>query len=184
MIDLTEMPVVDNHVHPWRASTRRLTVAELAGHVFLGHRADERAPAILARGRARTLLDQLRATNLGAGYLRCELARFLNVDDDWTTVTAARIAAAEADYHAWTAHLFDEAKHRGAAGRRRRCAAAYRAQRARRVHPAGVDAHQPRDRTPAAAARTQSKPMVSQAILSQAILSQAMLSQAMLSQLV
>jgi len=72
------------------------------------------------------LLDQLRATNVGAGYLRCELARFLNVDDDWTTVTAARNAAAEADYHAWTAHLFDEAKHRGAAGRRRRCAAAYR----------------------------------------------------------
>src|SRR5438045_318333 len=111
MIDLIDVPVVDNHVHPWRASTRRLTVAELAGQVAFSDTAltSVRQPFLPAI-ELEPLLDPLRATNLGTGYLRRELARLLNVDDDWTSVTAARNAAAEADYHGWTARLFDEAR--------------------------------------------------------------------------
>src|SRR5712692_1986714 len=110
MIDLSDVPVVDNHVHPWRASTRRLTVGELAGQVAFADTAltSVRQPFLPAT-ELEPLLDQLRATNLGTGYLRRELVRMLNVDDDWAAVIEARNAAAESDYRAWTARLFDEA---------------------------------------------------------------------------
>jgi predicted TIM-barrel fold metal-dependent hydrolase len=110
MIDLSDIPVVDNHVHPWRASTQHVSVDELAGHVAFSDSviasvrteflpSDELAPA----------LSLFRETNLGARYLRAELARFLNVDDDWAAVVAARNSAAQADYRAWTARLFADA---------------------------------------------------------------------------
>src|SRR6202022_2230712 len=54
-------------------------------------------------------LQLFRETNLGANFLRGELARFLNVDDDWDTVVAARNAVSEADYRAWTVRLFADA---------------------------------------------------------------------------
>ena len=37
-----------------------------------------------------TSLELFRATNLGARYLRSELARFLDVEDNWASVVAAR----------------------------------------------------------------------------------------------
>ena len=33
VIDLSAVPVVDNHVHPWRVSTRAVSVDDLAGSV-------------------------------------------------------------------------------------------------------------------------------------------------------
>ena len=33
MIDLADIPVVDNHVHPWLAATQHISVEELAGSV-------------------------------------------------------------------------------------------------------------------------------------------------------
>ena len=33
MIDLSGIPVIDNHVHPWRETTRHLTIDELRGHL-------------------------------------------------------------------------------------------------------------------------------------------------------
>jgi predicted TIM-barrel fold metal-dependent hydrolase len=53
-------------------------------------------------------LKLFRDTNMGARYLLTELARFLNVADDWSAVEAARNAAAQADYRAWTGRLFQE----------------------------------------------------------------------------
>ena len=107
MIDLASIPVVDNHVHPWRASTQHVGSEELAGHVAF-------SDTVVTSVRREFLpLDQMapslrlfRQTNLSANFLRGELARFLNVADDWESVTNARNALAEADYRAWTARLF------------------------------------------------------------------------------
>src|SRR6266567_4693140 len=84
VIDLDDIPVVDNHVHPWRAATQHISVDELAGHVAF-------SDGVIASVRREFLpLDQLaptlrlfRQTNLGANLLRGELARLLEVDDDW-----------------------------------------------------------------------------------------------------
>jgi predicted TIM-barrel fold metal-dependent hydrolase len=110
MIDLSDVPVVDSHVHPWGLSTRRLTVAELAGQVAFSDTAltSVRQPFLRA-AELEPVLDQLRATNLGTSYLRRELARLLNVENDWAAVLTARNAAAETDYRAWTKRLFDGA---------------------------------------------------------------------------
>jgi uncharacterized protein len=110
VIDLADIPVVDNHVHPWRASTQHISVEELAGHVVF-------SDGVISSVRREYLpLEQLapslklfRETNLGANFLRGELARFLGVEDDWDTVVAARNAVAEADYRAWTVRLFGDA---------------------------------------------------------------------------
>jgi predicted TIM-barrel fold metal-dependent hydrolase len=110
VIDLADIPVVDNHVHPWRASTQRIGVEELAGHVAF-------SDGVVSSVRREYLpLEQMapslrlfRETNLGANFLRGELARFLDVEDDWDTVVAARNGVAEADYRAWTMRLFGDA---------------------------------------------------------------------------
>ena len=109
MIDLSGIPVIDNHVHPWRETTRHLTIDELRGHPAF-------SDAVLTSVRRPFLpVDQLepslklfRDTNLGARYLLGELARFLDVDEDWRTVVDARNSAAEADYRAWTDRLFKD----------------------------------------------------------------------------
>ncbi|HEY3062686.1 MAG TPA: amidohydrolase family protein [Chloroflexota bacterium] len=109
MLELVGLEVVDNHVHPWRASTSTVTADELAGHVAFSETVvtsvrrqflpqDELAPS----------LRLFRETNLGCRYFLRELAGFLDVEPDWPTVTAARNAQAAADYHAWTAHLFSD----------------------------------------------------------------------------
>jgi uncharacterized protein len=107
VIDLAGIAVIDNHVHPWRASTQHISVDELAGHVAF-------SDSVVTSVRREFLpLEQLapslrlfRETNLGANFLRVELARFLGVEDDWEMVVAARNAQAGADYRAWTARLF------------------------------------------------------------------------------
>jgi predicted TIM-barrel fold metal-dependent hydrolase len=110
VIDLADILVVDNHVHPWRASTRHISVDELAGSVAF-------SDGVIRSVRREFLpLEQLapalrlfRETNLGANFLRRELARFLGVEDDWETVVTARNAIAETDYRSWTARLFGDA---------------------------------------------------------------------------
>jgi predicted TIM-barrel fold metal-dependent hydrolase len=110
VLDLADIPVVDNHVHPWRASTRHVTEDELAGHVAF-------SDSVIASVRTEFLpsaelapaLGLFRATNLGARYLRTELARYLNVEDDWAAVVAARNALTEQDYRGWTVRLFADA---------------------------------------------------------------------------
>ena len=107
MLDLSDVPVVDHHVHPWRASTSHLSPDDLAGCVAFSDTvltsvrqpflpADELAPA----------LARFRQTNLGVRYLLAELAHFLGTDEDWAAVTTARNAAAGQDYRAWTGRLF------------------------------------------------------------------------------
>jgi predicted TIM-barrel fold metal-dependent hydrolase len=110
VIDLADIPVVDNHVHPWRASTQQITFEELAGHVAF-------SDGVVSSVRREYLpLEQMapslrlfRETNLGVNFLRAELARFLGVEDDWETVVAARNAISGADYRAWTMRLFADA---------------------------------------------------------------------------
>ncbi len=110
MIDLADIPVVDNHVHPWRASTSHISIEELVGHVAF-------SDTVLTSVRREFLpVEQLapslklfRETNLGANFLRSELARYLDVEDDWESVITARNAVAEADYRAWTVRLFADA---------------------------------------------------------------------------
>jgi predicted TIM-barrel fold metal-dependent hydrolase len=108
-MDLEDIPVVDNHVHPWRAATRNLNPEELAGSVVF-------SDAVVLSVREPFLpindlvppLKLFRDTNLGAHYLLVHLARFLNVEDNWADVIAARNAAAQADYAGWTSKLFAE----------------------------------------------------------------------------
>lgn len=101
--------MVDNHVHPWRATTRSLTADELAGEVAFSQTVlTSVRRAFLPREQLAAPLKLFRDTNLGAGYLRRELAAFLGVDDDWSAVAAARNAAAAIDYRAWTGRLFQD----------------------------------------------------------------------------
>jgi len=110
VIDLADIPVIDNHVHPWPASSRQISVEELAGSVAFSDgvirsvRREFLPPQQLAPS-----LRLFRETNLGANFLRRELARFLDVADDWETVVTARNAAAGADYRSWTARVFSDA---------------------------------------------------------------------------
>ncbi|HEV7662560.1 MAG TPA: hypothetical protein VGQ62_03420, partial [Chloroflexota bacterium] len=91
MIDLADIPVVDNHVHPWRASTSRISSQELAGHVaFSDGVVSSVRREYLPLEQMAPALQLFRETNLGANFLKGELARFLNVDDDWDAVVTAR----------------------------------------------------------------------------------------------
>jgi predicted TIM-barrel fold metal-dependent hydrolase len=109
-VDVAQLPVVDNHVHPWRAATQQLSADELAGSVcFSDTVVSSVRREFLPRETLEPSLRLFRATNLGANLLRSELARLLNVDDDWPSVTRARNAAAGADYRAWTGRLFADA---------------------------------------------------------------------------
>jgi uncharacterized protein len=109
VIDISDVPVVDNHVHPWRASTRHVSADGLAAEIAF-------SDSVVASVRQTFLpMEQLgpslklfRDTNLGARYLLTELARFLQVDGNWSAVEAARNAAAQADYRAWTGRLFED----------------------------------------------------------------------------
>src|SRR3954447_10874758 len=106
-MDLSGVPVVDNHVHPWRDSTRTVTADRLAGSVSFS---DDVVTSVrrefLPLSELEPLLKLFRATNLNAQHLLTELSRFLNVERDWAEVARARNAAAEADYANWTARLF------------------------------------------------------------------------------
>lgn len=107
MIDLAAIPVVDNHVHPWRADTSRLSADELAGCVAFSDTAVTSVRReFLPADEIGEDLKLFRQTNLGSNFLRRELARFLNVEDEWASVVAARNVAADADYRAWTGKLF------------------------------------------------------------------------------
>jgi hypothetical protein len=109
VIDLSDVPIVDNHVHPWRASSRHLTADQLAGEVAFSQTVVTSVRReFLPPDQLDPSLKLFRDTNLGARYLRTELARFLGVSDDWPAVEAARNAAASADYRAWTGRLFDD----------------------------------------------------------------------------
>jgi uncharacterized protein len=109
MIDLSNIPVIDNHAHPWRATTRHLSADELAGAVAFSDtvvgsvRHEFLPPPVLAPS-----LELFRETTLSARYLLKELASFLGTDEDWQAVVAARNRAAEADYREWTARLFED----------------------------------------------------------------------------
>jgi uncharacterized protein len=106
-MDLSGVPVVDNHVHPWRESTRTVTAERLAGSVSFS---DDVVTSVrrefLPLSELEPLLALFRATNLNAHYLLTELARFLDVERDWAEVAQARNAAADANYADWTARLF------------------------------------------------------------------------------
>jgi len=109
VIDLSDIPVLDNHVHPWRASTQTVSGDHLAGEVAFSE-------SVVASVRREFLpaaelepsLTLFRRTNLGAHYFLKELAQFLGVEQDWSAVASARNAAAERDYRAWTGRLFED----------------------------------------------------------------------------
>jgi hypothetical protein len=107
VIDLTNVPVVDNHVHPWRQSTQAVTADELAGHVAFsdGARTSVR-DEYLPLAELEPALRLFRDTNLGVRYFRRELARLLDVEETWPAVVEARNTVAGADYRAWTTRLF------------------------------------------------------------------------------
>ena len=109
MIDLSDVPVVDNHVHPWRASTQHVTADGLAGEIAFSQTVVTSVrQAFLPAEQLGPSLKLFRDTNLGARYLLTELARFLQVEVNWSAVEAARNAAAQADYRAWTGRLFED----------------------------------------------------------------------------
>jgi len=107
MPDLAGLDVVDNHVHPWRASTSTVTADELAGHVAFSETVVTSVRReFMPLAELEPALRLFRATNLGCRYFMRELAHFLDVEPTWPSVTTARNAYAQADYRAWTARLF------------------------------------------------------------------------------
>jgi uncharacterized protein len=115
MIDLSDLRVVDNHVHPWRASTQFLTLDQLAGAVAFSDEVSVsvRQPFLPAEELQHDL-RLFRRTTLGVHYFLSQLGRFLGLDtdvgDDWEGIASARNAAAGADYRAWTQRLFADAR--------------------------------------------------------------------------
>ena len=110
MIDLAPIPVVDNHVHPWSAETREVSVEDVAGSVaFSDTVVTSVRSEFLPLAQLAPTLKLFRETNLGVNYLRRELARFLGVDEDWHTIVTARNQLAKQDYRAWTGRLFADA---------------------------------------------------------------------------
>ena len=110
MLDLSDIPVIDHHVHPWPEASRHQTVDELAGKVaFSDEVVTSVRQSFLPAGELEPSLRLFRETSLGVRYLFRELASFLQVDEDWAAVSAERNAAAAADYRAWTARLFGDA---------------------------------------------------------------------------
>jgi uncharacterized protein len=111
VIDLSDVPVVDNHVHPWRAATtQRVTADRLAGAVaFSEDVVSSVRREFLPLDQLETSLKLFRDTNLGAHYLLKQLARFLDVPEEWSAVEAARNSAAQ-DYRTWTARLFQDVR--------------------------------------------------------------------------
>ena len=70
MIDLSHVPVVGNHVHPWRASTRHVTADRLAGEIaFSESVAASVRHEFLPIEQLGPSLKLFRDTNLGARYL-------------------------------------------------------------------------------------------------------------------
>jgi uncharacterized protein len=107
VIDLTDVPVVDNHVHPWRGSTAHVSAERLAGAVaFSEDVVTSVRREFLPLDKLAPSLKLFRETTFSAGYLLTELSRFLGVARDWSAVTDARNAAAAEDYAAWTGRLF------------------------------------------------------------------------------
>ena len=110
MIDLTDVPVVDNHVHPWREATKHQTFEDIAGHVaFSESVVSSVRREYLPLGQLQQQLALFRDTNLNVRYLLAELARFLGVEERWDAVIEARNAASGADYRGWTERLFRDA---------------------------------------------------------------------------
>jgi hypothetical protein len=109
VIDLSDIPVVDNHVHPWREATRHLSLQQLSGQPAFSDTAinSVRKP-FLPPADLHPSLELFRQTNLGSRYLLGELARFLDVEEDWQAVLSARNVAAESNYQAWTNRLFTD----------------------------------------------------------------------------
>jgi hypothetical protein len=109
VIDLTNVPVVDNHVHPWRQASQTVTAEELAGHVAFSDGAlTSVRQEYLPLAELEPALRLFRDTNLGVRYFLRELARLLDVEETWAAVVEARNAVAGADYRAWTARLFGD----------------------------------------------------------------------------
>ncbi len=109
MIDLTNVPVVDNHVHPWRQASQTVTAEELAGHVAFSDGAlTSVRQDYLPLAELEPALRLFRDTNLGVRYFLRELARLLDVEETWAAVVEARNAVAGADYRAWTTRLFGD----------------------------------------------------------------------------
>ena len=108
-MDLSSIPVVDNHVHPWRATTRHVSAHELAGSVAFSETVvGSVRNAFLPSDTLAPSLELFRDTTLGARYLLAQLARFLGTDAEWEAVAAARNRAAGSDYRGWTARLFQD----------------------------------------------------------------------------
>src|SRR5579871_737861 len=99
MIDLAALSVTDNHVHPWRATTRWISPDDLAGQVaFSDTVVSSVRREFLPDAELAPALKLFRGSHLGVNYFRSELARFLDVADDWESVTAERNRQAAADY--------------------------------------------------------------------------------------
>lgn len=111
MIDLSDVPVVDNHVHPWRESSKHLSAEALAESVsFVDAVVTSVREPFLPAEQLEAPLRLYRETSLSVRALLVDLARFLGCEERWEAVAAARNRAAEADYRGWAQRLFEDAR--------------------------------------------------------------------------
>ncbi len=110
MIDLTDVPIVDNPVHPWRESVKRVDASELVGHVTFSE-------CVVTSVREEYLpIEQLeeplrlfRQTSLSSRYFLVELAKLLDVEENWDAIAEARNRHSEPDLRGWSERLFRSA---------------------------------------------------------------------------
>src|SRR3954449_12118216 len=110
MIDLSNVPVIDNHVHPWRASSAQLGPEQLAiDMAFSEAVVTSVRTEFLPEAELQESLRLFRRTSISTRVLLHDLARFLGVADTWEAVTEARNREAGKDYRAYTTRLFNDA---------------------------------------------------------------------------
>lgn len=110
MIDLSDVPVIDNHVHPWREATKHQSAEDLASHFTLsGSVVSSVRREFLPQEQLVESLRLFRDSDLNVRYALGELARFLGTEQRWEAAAEARNAAAGADYRGWAERLFRDA---------------------------------------------------------------------------
>ena len=109
-VDLTGVPIVDHHCHPYRRDSAEVTADHLAGHfAFAGAAVMNCIEPYLSPDELRSLSDRNLGTTLTLHAATADLAAYLDCEPTWEAVVAERNRRASRDYRAWIDGLLTDA---------------------------------------------------------------------------
>ena len=109
-VDLTGVPIVDHHCHPYRRDSAEVTADHLAGHfAFAGAAVMNCIEPYLSPDELRSLSDRNLGTTLTLHAATADLAAYLDCEPTWETVVAERNRRASRDYRTWIDGLLTDA---------------------------------------------------------------------------